>query len=51
MGIKDKGVGDMFKSAKYGIVLVVPRLELLMRPEFKVIYNPKIQRVLKEAEL
>lgn len=51
MGIRDKTVGDMFKTTKYGVVLVVPRLELLMRPEFRTIYHPKIQRVLKEAEL
>lgn len=51
MGIKDKKVGDMFKTTKYGIVLVIPPLYNLIKPEFQRIYAPRIQRVLKEAGL
>lgn len=51
MGVKDKTVGDMFKVGKYGIVLVIPPLYNLVKPEFQKIYKPKIQRVLKEAGL
>jgi hypothetical protein len=51
MGIKDKRVGDMFKTTKYGIVLVTPSIQDLLKPEFKSVYQPKIQRVLREAGL
>lgn len=45
MGIEGKNVGDLFKSQKYGIVLVVDRFSDISS------YRDKIQRALREVGL
>lgn len=43
MGIEGKNVGDLFRSGKYGVVLVVDRYNEIHK------YQDKIQRALREA--
>jgi hypothetical protein len=45
MGIEGKAVGDLFRSNKYGIILVIDRFSEIST------YHAKIQRALREAGL
>lgn len=49
---KDYNEGDMFKSVRLGVVLVIPPIKMLgPRDRFFSVYQEKVKRVMKEAGL